>query len=215
MLVWSRSITDQNGNKIENPRFLRKAEKKLQKLQRKLCRKKKGSSNRRKARQRLALTHLKISRQRTEFAKRIAHSLIHSNDVIVYEDLSILNLVKNHCLAKSINDVAWYQFRIWLEYLGTKYGKITVAVPPQYTSQNCSDCGKTVNKSLSTRTHICACGCTCGCKLYRDENAARNIFKRGLGTAGHSGTRLLDSRNPWGEDASTFSGEILSGASNF
>ncbi len=197
--------TDQNGNKVNNPRFLRKGEAKLKKLQRRLSRKKKGSSNRRKARQRLAKAHLKISRQRQDFAVKLARCVIHSNDVIAYEDLRIKNLVKNHCLAKSINDAAWYQFREWLEYLGEKHGKITIAVPPHYTSQKCSNCGEKVKKSLSTRTHVCACGC----QLDRDENAARNILKLGLSTAGHSGTWLQDSLNALGEDTSTFSGEIL------
>ncbi|MDJ0662842.1 MAG: transposase [Crocosphaera sp.] len=198
--------TDQNGNKINNPRFLRKGEAKLKKLQRRLSRKKKGSSNRRKARQRLAKAHLKISRQRKDFAVKLARCVIHSNDVIAYEDLRIKNLVKNHCLAKSINDAAWYQFREWLEYLGEKHGKITIAVPPHYTSQKCSNCGEKIKKSLSTRTHVCACGC----QLDRDENAARNILRLGLSTAGHSGTWLQDSLNALGEDTSTFSGEILS-----
>lgn len=120
--------TDQNGNKVENPRFLRQGEKKLKRLQRRLSRKKKGSSNRKKARQRLAKAHLKISRQRQEHAKKLAPCVIHSNDVVAYEGLRITNLVKNHCLAKSINDAAWYQFRLWLEYFGTKYGKITIIV---------------------------------------------------------------------------------------
>ena len=198
--------TDQHGNKINNPRFLRKGEKKLKRLQRRLSRQKRGSSNRRKARQRLAKAHLKISRQRQDFAVKLARCVVHTNDVIAYEDLRIKNLVKNHCLAKSINDAAWYQFRLWLEYLGEKHGKITVAVPPQFTSQNCSNCGEKVKKSLSTRTHICACGC----QLDRDENAARNILKLGLGTVGHSGTWLQDSLNACGENTSTFSGEILS-----
>ena len=142
---------------------------------------------------------------------KLARCVIHSNDVIAYEDLRIKNLVKNHCLAKSINDAAWYQFREWLEYLGEKHGKITIAVPPHYTSQNCSNCGEKVKKSLSTRTHVCACGC----RLDRDENAARNILKLGLSTAGHSGTsvRLRSPSevelNALGEDTSTFSGEIL------
>ncbi len=191
--------TDQNGQKIDNPRFLRKGEKKLKRLQRRLSRKKKGSSNKRKARQRLAKAHLKISRQRKDFAVKLARCVIYSNDVIAYEDLRIKNLVKNHCLAKSINDAAWYQFREWIEYLGKKHGKITVALPPHYTSQKCSNCGEIVKKSLSTRTHICACGC----HLDRDENAARNILKIGLSTAGHSGTRLQDSLNALGEDTAT------------
>lgn len=198
--------TDQKGCKISNPRFLRKGEAKLKRLQRRLSRKKKGSSNRKKARARLAKAHLKISRQRKDFVVKLARCVVHSNDVIVYEDLRIKNLVKNHCLAKSINDAAWYQFREWLEYLGEKHGKITIAVPPHYTSQNCSNCGEKVKKSLSTRTHVCACGC----QLDRDENAARNILKLGLSTAGHSGTWLQDSLNALGEDTATFSGEILS-----
>ncbi|MCW6037675.1 transposase [Spirulina subsalsa FACHB-351] len=93
-----------------------------------------------------------------------------------------------------------------MEYLGKKHGKVTIAVSPQLTSQNCSNCGEKVKKSLSTRTHICACGC----QLNRDENAAGNILKLGLSTAGHSGTWLQDSLNALGEDTSTFSGEILS-----
>ncbi|GAL94108.1 transposase, IS605 OrfB family [Microcystis aeruginosa NIES-44] len=95
--------------------------------------------------------------------------------MIAYEDLRVKNLVKNHCLAKSINDAAWYQFREWIEYFGVKFGKITIAVSPNYTSQNCSNCGETVKKSLSTRTHQCKCGCV----LDRDENAAINILKKG------------------------------------
>ncbi len=191
--------TDQNGKKIENPKFLRQSENRLKRQQRRLSKKKKGSSNHRKTRQRLAKVHLKVSRQRKDFAVKLARCVVHSNDVIAYEDLRVKNLVKNHCLAKSINDAAWYQFREWLEYFGVKFGKITIAVPPQYTSQNCSQCGETVRKSLSTRTHKCECGYV----LDRDENAAMNILKKGLNTVGHTGFKA------WGENASTFSEEIL------
>ncbi|WP_254172718.1 RNA-guided endonuclease InsQ/TnpB family protein [Planktothrix pseudagardhii] len=203
----SAFYTDDQGNKVDNPKFLRKGEKKIKRLQRQLSRKQKGSNNRKKARQRLSKAHLKISRQRKEFSKRVAYSVIHSNDVVAYEDLRIKNLVKNHCLAKSINDAAWYQFRIWLEYFGRKYGKATIAVPPQYTSQNCSNCGKTVKKSLSTRTHVCSCGC----QLDRDENAAKNILRIGLSTAGHTGTFGLEPINALGELTSTLTGAILLG----
>jgi putative transposase len=199
--------TDDHGNKVDNPKFLRKGEKKIKRLQRQLSRKQKGSNNRKKARQRLAKSHLKISRQRKEFCKRVAYSVIHSNDVVAYEDLRIKNLVKNHCLAKSINDAAWDQFRVWLEYLGRKYGKATIAVSPQYTSQNCSNCGKIVQKSLSTRTHVCSCGC----QLDRDENAAKNILRRGLSTLGHCGTFGLEPINALGELTSTLTGVILLG----
>lgn len=196
--------TDNEGNKIDNPRFLKQGEERLKKLQKRVSRSLKGSFNRNKARIKLAKGHLKISRQRQEFAKKIAYCVIHSNDVVVYEDLRIRNLVKNHCLAKAISDAAWYQFRMWLEYFGGKYAKHTIAVPPQYTSQKCSNCGGIVKKSLSTRTHVC----NCGCRLDRDENAARNILRIGLTTAGHTGSKLQN-LNAWGEIASTLVGEIL------
>ncbi|NJL42885.1 MAG: transposase, partial [Pseudanabaena sp. SU_2_4] len=136
-----------------------------------------------------------------------ARCVITSNDVVAYEDLRIKNMVKNHCLAKSINDASWYQFRVWLEYFGACFGKITIAVTPNGTSQDCSNCGTVVKKSLSTRTHVCQCGCV----LDRDHNAARNILSRGLGTVGHIGTFMLDMSNALGESTSTQAGVILSG----
>jgi len=198
--------TDSNGITVENPRFLRKGEKVLKRCQRRVSRKVKGSNNRDKARRILGKRHLKISRQRKDHAMKLARCVISSNDVVAYEDLRIKNLVKNHCLAKSINDASWYQFRVWLEYFGKVFEKITVAVNPQYTSQECSSCGVIVKKTLSTRTHVCKCGCV----MDRDENAARNILSRGLGTVGHTGTFALDASNALGESISTWAGEILS-----
>lgn len=197
--------TDSLGNKVENPRFYRTGEKKLKRSQRLVSRKVKGSSNRNKAKTVLGKVHLKISRQRKDHAVKLARCVITSNDVVVYEDLRIKNLAKNHCLAKSINDVGWYQFRVWLEYFGKVFGRATVAVNPAYTSQECSNCGTVVKKSLSTRTHVCQCGCT----LDRDENAAINILNKGLSTLGHSGTFALDASNASGEMTSTLAGEIL------
>jgi len=179
--------TDSFGNKLENPRFYRTAEHKMKRSQRLVARKVKGSSNRRKARTRLGRVHLKISRQRKDHAVKLARCVITSNDVVVYEDLRIKNMVKNHCLAKSINDAGWYQFRVWLEYFGKVFKRITIAVNPRYTSQKCSNCGVIVKKSLSTRTHVCQCGC----KLDRDHNASINILNCGLGTVGHTGTFAL------------------------
>ena len=198
--------TDSNGVTIENPKFLRLGEKVLKHSHRRVSRKVKGSKNRAKARQILAKRHLKISRQRKEHAIKLARCVVQSNDLIAYEDLKIKNLVKNHCLAKSINDASWYQFRIWLEYFGKVFGRVTVAVNPQYTSQECSNCGGIVKKTLSTRTHVCKCGCS----MDRDENAARNILSRGLSTVGHTGTFGLDPSNALGESISTQAGEILS-----
>ena len=196
--------TDSDGHSEPNPRFYRKNEKRLKFYQRRVSRKNKGSSNRRKAVNRLGRQHLKISRQREEHAKRLARCVIRSNDLVAYEDLRVKNLVKNHCLAKSINDAGWYQFRKWLENFGAKFGRITVAVNPAYTSQNCSNCGEVVKKSLSTRTHTCKCGC----ELDRDHNAAINIRNRAISTTGHVGTWVINP-NASGDLASTLSGSGL------
>jgi len=196
--------TDSSGHTEPNPRFYRTGEKRLKFRQRRISRKKKGSANRKKAINRLGRVHLKISRQREEHAKRLARCVIQSNDLVAYEDLRVKNLVKNHCLAKSINDAGWYQFRKWLECFGVKFGKITVAVNPAYTSQQCSNCGATVKKSLSMRTHLCGCGFV----LDRDWNAAINILKLALSTVGHTGTWVLDP-NASGDSTSTLAGAIL------
>ncbi len=164
--------TDSSGHQEPNPRFLRKIEPTIKHAQRRIYKKKKGSTGRRKARAIFARKHLRISRQRNEHAKRIARNLCKSNDLVAYENLQVRNLLKNHCLAKSISDVSWYLFRQWVEYFAGKFSKLAVAVSPHYTSQKCSNCGVIVKKSLSTRTHICSCGCS----LHRDENAAINIL---------------------------------------
>ena len=167
-------LTDSNGDKIDNPRFLRKSEKRLKKAQRKLSKKKKGSQKRLKQKSKVARLHLKVSRQRKDFAVKTAKALIQSNDLVVYEDLKVSNMVKNPQLAKSISDASWSMFTDWLDYLGKIHGKFVVAVNPQYTSQECSSCGNIVKKTLSVRTHVCSCGCV----LDRDENAAINILAR-------------------------------------
>ncbi len=172
--------TDSDGETVANPRHLRKSEKALKRLQKRVSRKKKGSGNRKKAIDKLGRKHLKVSRQRKDFAIKTALYAVKSSDFVAYEELQVRNMVKNHKLAKSISDAAWSQFAQWLEYFGNVYGKTVIAVPPQYTSQDCSSCGNTVLKTLSTRTHICDCGAT----LDRDYNAARNILVKGLKQAG-------------------------------
>jgi putative transposase len=183
-------LTDSTGATVPNPRHLRKSEKALKRAQRSVSKKKLGSANRRKAINRLGRKHLKVSRQRKNFAINTALCVVKSSDFIAYEDLQVKNMVKNPHLAKSISDAAWSQFATWLQYLGRVYGKTVVAVAPQYTSQNCSTCRNTVTKSLSVRTHVCGCGTV----LDRDHNAARNILAKALrqagidlNTAGHAG----------------------------
>jgi IS605 OrfB family transposase len=186
-----------DGETVEIPQYYRKAEKRLNRLNRKKSKKfRKGqpqSNNYQKARKRYARKHLRISRQRRGFVEKEALRVIKSNDFIAYENLNIQGMVKNSKLAKSINDVAWSTFRQWLEYFGFKYGKVTVAVAPHNTSQNCSNCGQKVPKSLSTRTHICP---HCGYVEDRDINAAINILKKGLSTVGHTETNALGERFP-------------------
>jgi putative transposase len=197
--------TDSNGHTEPNPKFYLQSEKRFKFVQRRVSRKNLGSANRKKAINKLGRVHLKISRQREEHAKRVARCVIQSNDLIAYEDLRIKNLVKNHCLAKSINDASWYQFRRWLEHFGIKFGRITIAVNPAYTSAKCSSCGTLVKKSLSMRTHVCQCGFV----LDRDWNAAINILELALSTTGHVGTWVLNP-NASGDLASTVIGVILS-----
>jgi putative transposase len=205
------AYADNTGYTEPNPRFYRKAEKRLAKLQRRVSKKfKRGfpqSNNYQKSRQKLAKQHLKISRQREEWAKKVARCVIKSTDFIAYEDLKVRNMVKNHKLAKSISDIGWYSLRVWIEYFGVKFGKTTVAVAPHYTSVDCSSCGAKVEKTLSTRTHKCACGV----ELCRDRNAAINILRKALRTVGHTGTWAeYSALNAWGESTSTLALATLS-----
>ncbi|MDJ0650136.1 MAG: transposase [Xenococcaceae cyanobacterium MO_188.B19] len=169
--------TDNFGEKVDNPRFLRRDERKIKRLQRRLSKTQKGSKNRSRARNKLGRAHLKVSRRRNDWVCKLAQRVIQSNDLVAIENLRVGNMVKNHCLAKSISDAAWYRFREWLEYFGVVYGVPVIAVNPVYTSQNCSHCGEKVVKTLSTRTHRCP---HCGYVADRDENAARNILKSAL-----------------------------------
>ena len=209
-------IADTSGNTIETPKFYRKAERQLNRANRKKSKKyvrgaKPQSSNYHKARVKYARKHLRISRQREEYCKRLAYSVIQSNDLIAYEDLNVKGLVNRH-LSKSISDAGWSIFRSWLEYFGLKYGKVTVAVPPHYTSQDCPACGKRVEKSLSTRTHVC----TCGYIENRDVAASINILRRGLSTVGHTGTYATGDLPSWAVGATLLSnGELLNVESPF
>jgi putative transposase len=151
-----------------------------------------------------------VSRQRKDKAIKDALALVQSNDLVVYEALKVRNLVKNRQLAKSISDASWYQFTEWLNYFAKIYRIVCVAVPPHFTSQDCSVCGTRVQKSLSNRTHQCP---NCKTVLDRDHNAAINILKKGLkylgnhlnGTVGQTETdpNALGESGLWG-----FSGDI-------
>lgn len=169
-----------DGCTIENPRYLRKAEKRLKHAQRALSRKQKGSRNREKARLKVAKLHTKVRNQRRDFLHKESRRLVNVYKLIAVENLVVKNMVKNHHLAKSISDAGWGEFLAMLCCKAEEAGSRVVKVNPSGTSQECSQCGKTVSKDLSVRMHRCP---HCGLVLDRDVNAARNILKRALEAA--------------------------------
>ncbi len=163
------------GDKIDNPRFARKAERKTRALQRRASRKKKGSANRRKAVQRLARQHERVASQRRSFAHAEARKIVDRFDLIAFENLNIAGMVHGN-LARSIHDAAWSLFLFCLIFKAENAGKSTVAVNPRGTSQECPRCGAVAKKSLSEREHVCPCGT----RLCRDHAAAQVILARAL-----------------------------------
>jgi putative transposase len=163
------------GEHIETPNYYRKSEAKLKKAQRRLSRRKKWSSRRRKANYQVAKIHQKIARQRLDFFHHLSLRLVKELDAVVFEDLNIEGLKKNHHLAKSISDAAWGTFIAIHTGKAANAGRHVEKVPAQFTSQDCSACGNRVKKSLSEREHRCI---ACGLVLHRDHNAAINILGR-------------------------------------
>jgi putative transposase len=180
---------------IENPRHYRRAEQRLAKAQRRVSRRKQRSKRRRKAALLCAKRHQRVQRQRRDFHHKTALALLSIYDTIYLEDLQVANMVRNKHLAKSITDAGWSAFRAILEGKAAYAGRRVVAVPPAFTSQDCSGCGARVPKSLSVRTHICP---SCGLVMDRDVNAARNIQWAGQALRGVvAQAAALNREAPW------------------
>ncbi|MER6471442.1 RNA-guided endonuclease InsQ/TnpB family protein [Streptomyces collinus] len=164
-----------DGRKVDSPRFLRRAEKRLKKAQRDLSRKVKGSSNRNKARVKVARAHARVADARREFHHQLSTKLIRENQAVAVEDLAVTGLARTR-LAKSVHDAGWSAFITLLEYKAARYGRTFVKIGRfEPTSQVCSRCGvKDGPKPLHIRVWTCR---ACGAVLDRDINAAVNVAK--------------------------------------
>ena len=161
-----------NGEVIENPKFFRRNEKQLVKLQRRLSSKKKGSKNRQKAKLRVSRQHEKIFNQRNDFLHNQTAKIVRRFKIIAVEKLNVKGMVQNKYLAKSISDAGWSSFVQMLSYKVENTGGKVEQVNPRYTSQICSSCGNRQKMSLNKRNYKCLCGL----EMSRDLNASRNIL---------------------------------------
>ena len=172
-------LTTSDGEKIDNPRWYRKAEGLLHKHQQTQSRRKKGSHRWQKAVHTVGIHHERTANKRKDFIGKLVYKLYHhyKNNVLVAEDLRVSNMVKNKHLSKSISDASWATFFEWCGNIAERDGFHFHQVDPKNTSQNCSCCGKQAPKklSLSVRTFNCQ---SCGNSLDRDHNAAQNILLR-------------------------------------
>jgi len=169
------------------PQFARKSERRRNVLNKSLSRKKrKGTKRRHKAGKKLSKHYQKVVRQRKDFYYNTAKRLLDNYDVIAHEDLNIKGLAKTH-LSKSILDAGWGNFIAIVACKAESACKMTVAVNPKGTTQNCSNCGTKVPKSLKDRVH----SCTCGLEICRDLNAAINIKNLAAGHSVSKAQRLL------------------------
>ncbi len=201
------------GDIGENPRHHWQAERELKKAQERVSRRTKGSNRRKKAVNLCAKKHQHVRRRR-DFHHKTALALVRQYDVIYHEAIKLANLARRPApipdgnggylhngssrkagLNRSIHDAGWGQFLSILACKAAWTGKRVEAVHPAYTSQDCSGCGERIQKSLSTRTHVCT---SCGLVLDRDENAARNIIWLGQRLRGLAGIPAGMNREPVG-----------------
>ena len=179
----SSFATLSNGDKIDNMRILKTEELNLARAQRRLSRALKGSAERKKRLKVVQRIHERIANKRKDFIHKVSRYLVDTYRYIVFEDLTITNMLKNHCLAKAISDVSWGMLINITRSKAEEAGSEVILVDPRNTSQMCSHCGAIVKKDLSARTHECP---HCGLVMDRDENAAINILRLGLQSHGNA-----------------------------
>ena len=173
----AKLATLSDGRTFENPRHLDNSITRIRTLQRRLSKKRRGSNNGEKARVMLAKAWRKVRNQRLDLGHKVSADLAWKYSTIVFEDLHIPSMVKNHSLASAITDASWGQLRRLTAYKAERRGGRVILVEPRGTSQRCSGCGEVVPKGLEERTHSCR---NCGRVIDRDVNAARNILAAGL-----------------------------------
>jgi putative transposase len=171
-------MTLSTGEKIANPRHERRDRARLAKAQRKLSRKEKGSANRAKARLKVAKVQARITDRRRDYLHKLTSRIVHENQVVVIEDLTVRNMVKNHKLARAISDAAWSDMRTMLEYKCAWYGRELTVIDRWFPSSKlCGACG-TIRAKLPLNVREWTCDC--GAVHDRDVNAAKNILAAGL-----------------------------------
>lgn len=168
-----------NGEMVKSPDYS-KLDKRLRRKQRKLARQPKGSKRREKTRLQIAKLHNEIADSRKDFLHKLSTRVVNENQVVTLEDLNVSGMVKNRRLSRAISMQGWREFRVLCEAKSEKLGRIfTVISRWEPTSQICSDCGYRWGKlDLSIRSVLCL---NCGSEHDRDENAAKNINKVGIG----------------------------------
>jgi putative transposase len=193
-------ITTSDGTTVDSPKYLRKSEAKLKKLNRSFCKKQPTSKNRYKAQKQLAKAHEHVANQRSDFLHKLSKQLTRDNQTIYVESLAISNMVQNHNLAKSISDSGWSAFVTMLKYKGKWYGCRIVEIDRWFpSSKRCHVCGYiNDNLTLNDRSWVCP---ECSTNLDRDHNAAINILI--FGRAGVAQTSVSETVNACGEGSSS------------
>ena len=168
-----------NGEKIDNPKYLKQSLSKMKILQKRVSRKQRGSNNRTKAKKAVAKLHIKIHNQRDDFQHKLSYRLVCENQAIALETLDIKNMLKNNYLSQYIADASWSSFVTKLEYKALFYGKTILRIGQfEPSSKICNKCGYyNHDLKLSDRCWICP---DCGSEHDRDINAAINIKKLAL-----------------------------------